>query len=124
MEDFLAQLSGLHGLSVLAGLAIGLVGGFVFAMLTYRFYGKNFRSTFERLSDEMKSSYDSVTEDMKSSFKSLSSEALADSQSQFLSLADRELDKKSEQHATELESKKELIDTQLQSMSKSMTLKP
>ena len=121
MEDFAALIDGLHGLSVVLGLGIGLLGGFVFAMLTYRFYGKNFRSAFERLGDEMKKSYDGVTDEMKSSFKSLSSEALADSQSQFLSLADRELDKKTEQHATELESKKELIDTQLQSMSKSMT---
>ena len=121
MEDFAALNGGLHGISIALGLVIGLVGGFVFAMLTYRFYGKKFRSTFERLSDEMKSSYDGVADEMKSSFKSLSSEALADSQSQFLSLADRELDKKTEQHATELESKKELIDTQLHSMSKSMT---
>lgn len=121
MEDFAALIDGLHGLSIALGLGIGLLGGFLFAMLTYRFYGKNFRSTFERLGDEMKNSYDGVTDEMKASFKSLSSEALADSQSQFLSLADRELDKKTEQHATELESKKELIDTQLQSMSKSMT---
>ena len=121
MQDFAALIEGLHGLSIALGLGIGLLGGFLFAMLTYRFYGKNFRSTFERLGDEMKTSYDGVTDEMKASFKSLSSEALADSQSQFLSLADRELDKKTEQHATELESKKELIDTQLQSMSKSMT---
>ncbi|MDE2634858.1 MAG: DNA recombination protein RmuC [Chloroflexota bacterium] len=121
MEDFAALSNGLHGISIALGLVIGLVGGFVFAMLTYRFYGKNFRSAFERLGDEMKKSYDGVTDEMKSSFKSLSSEALADSQSQFFSLADRELDKKTEEHATELESKKELIDTQLQSMSKSMT---
>ncbi len=121
MSDFAALIEGLHGFSITLGLVIGLAGGFVFAMLTYRFYGKNFRNTFERLGDEMKKSYDGVTDDMKSTFKSLSSEALTDSQNQFLSLADRELDKKTEQHATELESKKELIDTQLQSMSKSMT---
>ena len=124
MEDFAALIAGLHGLSVALGLGIGLVGGFVFAMLTYRFYGKNFRSTFERLSDEMKKSYDGLTEEMKSSFKSLSSEALADSQSQFLTLADRELDKKTEQHTTELESKKVLIDSQLQSMSETLKTVP
>ena len=121
MDDFAALIDGLHGFSVALGVGIGLVCGFVFAMLTYRFYGKNFRRVFETLGEEMKKSYDGVTDEMKSSFKSLSSEALADNQSQFLSLADRELDKKTEQHATELESKKELIDTQLQSMSKSMT---
>ena len=84
-------------------------------MLTYRFYGKNFRNTFERLSDEMKQSYEGARDELKSSFKNLSSEALTSNQKEFLSLADRELDKKTEQHATELETKKELIDQQLQS---------
>ncbi len=121
MDGFSALIEGLHGFSVVLGLGIGLVGGFIFAMLTYRFYGKSFRNTFERLSDEMKKSYDGVTDEMKSSFKSLSSEVLASKQKEFLSLADRELNKKTEQHTTELETKKELIDQSLQSMSKSMT---
>ncbi len=124
MEDFNALIDGLHGFSVALGLGLGLVGGFVFAMLTYRFYGRNFRNTFDRLSDEMKKSYDSATADMKSSFRSLSSEALTNNQKEFLSLADRELDKKTEQHATELDSKKELIDTQLQNMSETLKTVP
>ncbi len=124
MDDFAALINGLHGLSIGLGLGIGLVGGFVFAMLTYRFYGRNFRKTFERLSDEMKNSYDGVADEMRSSFKSLSSEALTSNQQEFLSLADRELDKKTEQHATELESKKELIDTQLLNMSETLKTVP
>ena len=124
MDDVSALIAGLHGLSVVIGLGFGLVGGFVFAMLTYRFYGKNFRNTFERLSDEMKKSYDGATDEMKSAFKSLSSEALTSSQKEFLSLADRELDKKTEQHATELESKKELIDTTLEHMSETLKTVP
>lgn len=112
MEDLTALIAGLDGLSAVVGLGIGLVGGFIFAMLTYRFYSKNFRSAFERVSDEM-----------ESAFRSLSSEALTSTQQEFLSLADRELDKKTEQHSSELESKKALIDTQLQSLSKSMTEK-
>ena len=124
MDDFSALIEGLHGFSVVFGLGIGLVGGFIFAMLTYRFYGKNIRNTFERLSDEMKKSHDGLTDEMKSSFKSLSSEALTSNQETFLSLADRELDKKTEQHATELESKKELIDTQLQNMSDTLKTVP
>ncbi len=124
MDNIAALMDGLHGFSIALGLGIGLVAGFVFAMLTYRFYGKNFRNTFERLSDEMKKSYDGVTDEMKSSFKSLSSEALTSNQEKFLSLADRELDKKTEQHATELESKKELIDTQLQNMSETLKTVP
>ncbi len=124
MEDFTALINGLHGFSVALGLGVGLVGGFFFAMLTYRFYGRNFRSTFDQLSDEMKKSYNTATEDMKSSFKSLSSQALTDNQKEFLSLADRELDKKTEQHATELDSRKELIDTQLQNMSDTLKTVP
>ena len=109
MDDISAIITGLDGFSI----ALGLVSGFVFAMLTYRFYGKNFRNTLEQLSEEM-----------KSSFKSLSSEALTSNQKEFLSLADRELDKKTEQHSTELESKKELIDTQLQQMTDTLNTVP
>ena len=83
-----ALIGGLHGFSIALGLGIGLVCGFVFAMLTYRFYGKNFRNTFDQLSD-----------DMKAAFKGLTSEALASSQQELVSLADRELGKKTEQHS-------------------------
>ena len=61
MNDFAVLIDGLHGFSIVLGLGIGLVGGFVFAMLTYRFYGKNFRNTFERLSDELKNTFDGLS---------------------------------------------------------------
>jgi len=113
MEDFTVLTSGLHGFSIALGLGFGLVCGFVFAMLTYRFYGKNFRNTFDQLSD-----------DMKAAFKGLTSEALASSQQELVSLADRELGKKTEQHTTELESKKELIDTTLEHMTDTLKTVP
>ena len=113
MDDIAALIGGLHGFSIALGLGIGLVGGFVFAMLTYRFYGRNFRNTFDQLSD-----------DMKAAFKGLTSEALASSQQELVSLADRELGKKTEQHSTELESKKELIDTTLEHMSQTLKTVP
>lgn len=113
MDDLAALIGGLHGLSIALGLGIGLVGGFVFAMLTYRFYGRNFRNTFDQLSD-----------DMKAAFKGLTSEALASSQQELVSLADRELGKKTEQHSTELDSKKELIDTTLEHMSETLKTVP
>ena len=69
MDDLAARLTALDGLSLL----IGVVGGFLFAAVTYRFYGKNLRSTFEVILDEM-----------KSSFKSLSSDALQKNQDSFL----------------------------------------
>ena len=113
MDDLAAMIGGLHGVSIALGLGIGLVGGFVFAMLTYRFYGRNFRNTFDQLSD-----------DMKAAFKGLSSEALANSQQELVSLADRELGKTTEQHSTELESKKELIDSTLEHMSATLKTVP
>ncbi len=113
MEDFVALIDGLHGLSVALGLGVGLVGGFVFAMLTYRFYGRNFRNTFERLSDEMKSAFDG-----------LSSEALNKNQDRFLNLANDKFSDQAERHSSELESKKELIDTQLQQMSETLKTVP
>ncbi|MCY3866471.1 MAG: hypothetical protein OXG68_13625, partial [Chloroflexi bacterium] len=113
MDDFAALIGGLHGFSIALGLGIGLAGGFVFAMLTYRFYGRNFRNTFDQLSD-----------DMKAAFKGLTSEALASSQQELVSLADRELGRKTEQHSTELESKKELIDSTLAHMSETLKTVP
>ena len=113
MEELGALMGGLHGFSIALGLGIGLVCGFVFAMMTYRYYGKRFRNTFDQLSD-----------DMKAAFKGLSSEALASSQQELVSLADRELGKKTEQHTTELESKKELIDSTLEHMSDTLKTVP
>ncbi|MCY4071834.1 MAG: DNA recombination protein RmuC [Chloroflexi bacterium] len=113
MDSFSALINGLHGLSVALGLGLGLVCGFIFAMLTYRFYGKNVRNTFERLSDEMKKTFDS-----------LSSEALNKNQERFLNLANDKFSDHTERHSSELESKKELIDTQLQQMSETLKTVP
>ena len=113
MGDFTALLNGLHGYSIALGLALGLVGGFVFAMLTYRFYGRNFRNTFDQLSD-----------DMKNTFDRLSSEALNKNQDRFLNLANDKFSDQSERHGSELESKKDLIDTQLQQMSDTLKTVP
>ncbi|MCY4539256.1 MAG: DNA recombination protein RmuC [Chloroflexi bacterium] len=113
MDSFSALINGLHGLSVALGLGLGLVCGFIFAMLTYRFYGKNFRSTFERLSDEMKKTFDS-----------LSSEALNSNQERFLNLANDKFTDQTQQHSSELDSKKELIDQQLQQMSETLKTVP
>ena len=109
MDDLAARLTALDGLSLL----IGVVGGFLFAAVTYRFYGKNLRSTFEAVLDEM-----------KSSFKSLSSDALQDNQDSFLNLAKDKLDTQTQQHSTELDSKKELIDQQLKQMSETLKTVP
>ena len=114
--DLSEIIASLDGISLFVGAVIGLIAGVGFVLLT-RY---NMKTTFQQSLAAQQSSFDSALEHMKSSFGNLSSEALKSNQQEFLSLADRELDKKTEQHATELESKKELIDTKLQSMSKEM----
>ncbi|MXV91878.1 MAG: hypothetical protein F4Z94_00150, partial [Chloroflexi bacterium] len=124
MDNFTALLHELDGFSFVLGLGLGLVGGFVFAWLMYRSNARNIRRTFENLSEELQKSYGSATQDMALTFRSLSAEALTNTQKEFLLLADRELDKKSQEHATELAAKKALIDTQLQTMSETLKTVP
>ncbi len=120
MNELAALLANLDGLSIAIGLLVGLGFGVSFVLLTRW----NLNKTFEKALQEQASSHEAVLEEMKKSFGSLSSEALTSNQKEFLSLADRELDKRTEQHATELESKKELIDQQLQQMSETLKTVP
>ena len=121
MDDLAVLIAGLDGLSVI----IGLVGGFICALVVSRFNRRSvLNHVSEHLADEVKNTFEGVTGEMESSFKSLSSQALTSNQSEFLTLADRELDKKTEQHATELDSKKELIDQQLEQMTDTLKTVP
>ena len=106
MDDLAATLSALDGLS----LAIGVVIGFAAAMA---FVWRSGRSMDKRFQDAL--------EEQKSSFTSLSQEALTSSQESFLNLANDKFADQSKAHSGELENKKELIDTQLQSMATAMT---
>jgi len=117
MDDFAVLIAGLDGLSLFIGAVVGLLIG-VGLLLLARY---NMKKTFQSALDTQKEGFDSALSELKASFSSLSSEALAKNQQDFLSLADRELGKKTEQHASEMESKKVLIDQSLESMSKSMT---
>lgn len=113
MEDFAALLNGLHGFSLMLGLGLGLLGGFVFAMLTYRFYGRRFRESFEQVSDEM-----------KGAFNSLSATALQNNQQSFLTLANDKFADQSQRHSLELEAKEQNIDTRLQHMKETLDTVP
>ena len=79
------------------------------------------KATFDEALSQTKSAYESATNEMKASFESLSNEALLRNQQEFLELAKGKFENQEKQHSTTLETKKELIDQQLQSMSKSMT---
>ncbi|MCY3781136.1 MAG: DNA recombination protein RmuC [Chloroflexi bacterium] len=118
----------LDGLSLFIGAAVGLLGG-VMLLLFSRFSMKRSfdramteqKSAFEKALSENRNAYETATREMKSSFESLSNEALLRNQREFLELASNRFEDQEKQHINTLEGKKELIDQQLQSMSKSMT---
>lgn len=115
MNEFTALIAGLDGLSII----IGLVGGFVCAVLLGRLNRRSvLNHVSEHLSDEVKNTFENVTETIETSVKNSSSEALKDNQQHFLTVANDKLADQRQLHSSELESKKELIDTQLQQQSK------
>ena len=117
----LAALLDLDGLSI----AIGVIVGFVCAVLLSRLSrGNVLKQVSEHLSDEVKNLFEGITGEMKSSFGNLSSEALNSNQERFLNLANDKFTDQTQQHSSELESKKELIDQQLQQMSETLKTVP
>ena len=126
--DIGTVIAGLDGLSLFVGAALGLLVGVGLALFSRNSMRRTFegaleeqKSTFDESLNETRSAYETVAEQMKATFESLSNEALIRSQQDFLELAKGKLEDQEKQHSSALENKKELIDTQLQSMSKSMT---
>ena len=109
MDDISAIITGLDGLSLFVGAAIGLIVGVGFLMLT-RY--------------NMKKTFHEALEAQKSSFSSLSSEALKSTQESFLTLANDKLADQTKLHTTELDGKKESIDTTLEHMSETLKTVP
>lgn len=121
-------IAGLDGFSLFVGAVIGLLAGVSMLMLTRYSMKRSFnqaleqqKATFDETLGETKSAYERAASDMKASFESLSNEALLRNQQEFLDLAKSRFEDQEKQHNSTLESKKELIDQQLQSMSTSMT---
>ena len=128
MDAISAFLSGLDGVSLFVGAALGLLAGGI-SMLTNRASMRRAfdqslaeqKSTFDQSLSETKSAYESAAKEMKTAFESLSNEALLRNQQEFLELARGRFEDQQKQHGATLDSKKELIDQQLSSMSKTMT---
>ena len=121
-------IAALDGLSLFVGALAGLLIGVGLLMLTRYSMKRSFnqaleqqKTTFDETLGETKSAYERAASDMKASFESLSNEALLRNQQEFLDLAKSRFEDQEKQHNSTLESKKELIDQQLQSMSTSMT---
>ena len=109
MEDLAALIEGLDSFSVFVGLALGLLFAVAILFIT--------RSRLYQ-------AFQKALEDQKTSFTSLSSEALKSNQESFLNLANDKFADQTERHSGELDSKKELIDTQLQQMSETLKTVP
>ena len=104
-----------------ASLALGVAAGLIFGLGFVLFTRYNMKRTFQESLSAQQASFDSALEGMKASFGSLSNEALLKNQQDFLELARGRFEDQERQHGATLEGKKELIDQQLQSLSKSMT---
>jgi DNA recombination protein RmuC len=100
----------------IGGIAVGLLVAFVFRIQQ----AKNSRELAEELyrqnEAQRKASVDAVIDNVKASFGDLSLEALSRSTEEFLKLAKSKLETEREASGKELESKKSLIDQQLQTM--------
>lgn len=121
MNDLVALMTGLDGLSVI----VGVVGGFVCALLLSRLDRRGvLKQISNSLSDEVEASFENVAETIQTSVKSTSADALRDNQTQLLAVAKEKLEDQRNLHSQELESKKELIDTQLNQMSETLKTVP
>lgn len=121
MDDLAALIGGLDGLSMI----IGVLGGFLCALLFSRVDRRGvLKQVSNSLSDEVKASFENVTETIHSSVQTTSAEALRDNQTQFLAVANEKLADQRNMHSQELESKKALIDTQLNQMSETLKAVP
>ena len=128
MDAIGAFLTGLDGVSLFVGAFLGLLAGGIFILANRASMRRAFdqslaeqKSTFEQSLSETKSAHESATKEMKDAFESLSNEALLRNQQEFLELARGRFEDQQKQHGATLDSKKELIDQQLSSMSKTMT---
>ena len=110
----------MNWLSTLTGLVIGFVLGLSVALLLRLIQGKTAKELAEELFHESeaqrKANIDSIIENIKASFGNLSLDALSKSTEEFLKLAKARLESEREIGLKELDSKKGLIDQQLQQM--------
>jgi DNA recombination protein RmuC len=103
-------------ITLIAGFTLGIAAAFILRLVQAR--------TASELADELnraneaqqKESLNAVVEGMKDSFGNLSLEALAKSNEEFLKLAEARMGSEREVSTRELESRKKLIDQQLEKM--------
>lgn len=107
-------------LALLGGLIIGLTVAFVLRFHQAKQAKELAAELFREADAQRKAGIDAVIDNVKASFGSLSLEALSRSTEEFLKLAKARLETEREASAKELDSKKTLIDQQLQAMTAQM----
>ena len=106
--------------ALLGGIAIGLTVAFVLRNQQAKQGRELAEELFREAEAQRKAGIDAVIENVKASFGAMSLEALSKSTEEFLKLAKARLDTERETSARELDSKKGLIDQQLQAMTVQM----
>ena len=104
----------------LGGIAIGLTVAFILRIYQAKQGRELAEELFREADTQRKAGIDAVIDNVKASFGAMSLEALARSTDEFLKLAKARLDIEREASARELDSKKGLIDQQLQAMTVQM----
>jgi DNA recombination protein RmuC len=107
-------------IALLGGIAIGLTVAFVLRIQQAKQARELAEELFREAEAQRKSGIDAVIDNVKASFGAMSLEALSKSTDEFLKLAKARLDTEREASARELDSKKGLIDQQLQAMTVQM----
>jgi len=107
-------------IALIAGFVLGLAVAFVLRMIQAKTAREVADELFRESEVQRKAERDEVIENVKASFGSLSLEALSKSTEEFLKLARSKLESEREVNLKELETKKGLIDQQLQRMTAEM----
>jgi DNA recombination protein RmuC len=107
-------------LALLGGIAIGLTVAFVLRVHQAKQGRELAQEIFREADAERKADVNAVIDNVKASFGAMSLEALSKSTDEFLKLAKARLDTERETSVRELDSKKGLIDQQLQAMTVQM----
>ncbi len=103
-------------IALIAGLAIGLALAYVLKIQQAGQARELAQELFREAESQRQANVDAVIENVKATFGSMSLDALSKSTEEFLKLAKARLDTEREASAKDLDSKKSLIDQQLQNM--------
>ena len=107
-------------LALAIGFALGLLAAFALRLIQTKTAESLARELAEKAEQEKRASIEHIISELKSSFGDMSLDALRKSTEEFLKLAKSRFDTERELSVKELESKKALIDAQIQKMNREL----